>query len=199
MYSWIRRNLNGSLVAAVAAVALAACGTENGTAPDQSSANAEAATMAQSNSFGGPVDLGTCDSLAAPTGNHLVAKFYAKGYQIYRWDGSTWAFVEPSAKLYLGKFAIVQVGAHYVGPTWESLSGSKVVGSVSKRCPSTSGSIPWLLLSAASTEGYGIFRGVTFIQRFNTTGGTAPSQPGTQVGQMANVPYTADYAFYRGN
>ena len=39
--------------------------------------------------------------------------------------------------------------------------------------------------------------GTTFIQRVNTTGGKAPSTDGAFVGQVARVPYTADYFFYR--
>jgi hypothetical protein len=57
--------------------------------------------------------------------------------------------------------------------------------------------IPWLRLRAAHTEGPGIFADTTFIQRVNTTGGKAPSVNGTFVGQVARVPYTADYFFYR--
>jgi hypothetical protein len=58
-------------------------------------------------------------------------------------------------------------------------------------------SIPWLLLSAASNEGPGIFADTTFIHRVNTVGGKAPSTDGTFVGQVARVPYNADYFFYR--
>ena len=57
--------------------------------------------------------------------------------------------------------------------------------------------IPWLLLVAVSTEGPGVLDGVTYIQRVNTTGGLAPAVPGTFVGQEADVPYTAEYYFYR--
>jgi hypothetical protein len=59
--------------------------------------------------------------------------------------------------------------------------------------------IPWLLLAAvpASTEGPGIFADTTYIQRVNTSGGKAPSVTGNFVGQVARVPYTADYYFYR--
>jgi hypothetical protein len=31
----------------------------------------------------------------------------------------------------------------------------------------------------------------------NTVGGIAPSSPGGIVGEIAEVPYTADYLFYR--
>jgi len=37
---------------------------------------------------------------------------------------------------------------------------------------------------------------VNFIQRLRTVGGNAPTTPGT-LGQVAKIPYTADYLFYR--
>jgi len=57
--------------------------------------------------------------------------------------------------------------------------------------------ISWLRLTALNPEGPGVFAGTTFIQRVNTTGGKAPSANGTFVGQVARIPYTADYFFYR--
>jgi hypothetical protein len=59
--------------------------------------------------------------------------------------------------------------------------------------------IPWLLLSAVpdKAQGPGIFADTTFIQRVNTTGGKAPFENGAFVGQVAKIPYTADYFFYR--
>jgi hypothetical protein len=53
------------------------------------------------------------------------------------------------------------------------------------------------LLEATLSEGPGIFSRVNFIQRLNTVGGKAPSNPGSSVGEVARVPYTADYYFYR--
>jgi hypothetical protein len=143
------------------------------------------------------VDLGSCDSLRVPAGNKQSHHVYATGYQIYRWNGTRWGFVAPSATLSADAAFNSTVGTHYAGPTWESNSGSKVVGAVQKRCPSPIGSIPWLLLGAASSSGPGVFDGTTFIQRVNTTGGVAPSAPGQAVGEVANVYYTAEYYFYR--
>ncbi|MFN8653767.1 MAG: DUF3455 domain-containing protein [Gemmatimonadales bacterium] len=142
-------------------------------------------------------ELGSCDSLAAPPETRLIARLFATGDQIYRWDGQAWVFVAPSARLYLTPFGRGQVGIHYAGPTWESLSHSKVVGAVSKRCTPDTRAIPWLLLTAVSSTGPGLFDGVTAIQRLSTTGGLAPSAPGATIGQTANVPYTAEYRFYR--
>ena len=76
--------------------------------------------------------------------------------------------------------------------------GSAVVGAVQKRYTPDPDSIPWLLLGAVSADGPGIFHRVTYIQRVNTVGGLAPDYPGT-AGEVARVPYTADYYFYRAH
>lgn len=173
---------------------LAAC---SGEAPLGNSGRAVVAMIENANAR--DTDLGQCDSLAAPEGSRLAAKLYAEGDQIYRWDGTRWMFVAPSARLYPEPEARAEVGTHYAGPTWESVSGSKVVGSVIRRCTPDARAIPWLLLSGVSSAGPGIFEGVTWVQRLNTTGGNAPSQPGSFIGELSNVPYTAVYQFYRND
>src|SRR5439155_17162999 len=103
----------------------------------------------------------------------------------------------PAAVLYANAGYDGEVGTHYAGPTWESNSGSKVVGRRVAGCTPDSTAIPWLLLQAVSTDGPGIFHRVTYVQRVNTVGGVAPSAPGSFVGEEADVPYTAEYYFYR--
>jgi hypothetical protein len=71
-----------------------------------------------------------------------------------------------------------------------------VVGAVSKRCTASPDAIPWLLLRAISSEGPGVFNGVTHIQRVNTVGGTAPTEAGS-LGEVREIAYTAEYFFYR--
>src|SRR5262249_20818398 len=137
-----------------------------------------------------------CDKLAIPDGNTLTFHAYASGVQIYRWDGANWVFVAPSATLYADPGYHGKVGIHYSGPTWESNSGSKVVGMRLEACTPDASAIPWLKLGAISSQGPGVFNGATFIQRVNTVAGKAPAIPGTTVGQLANVPYTAEYYFY---
>jgi hypothetical protein len=193
----IPSGLGLSVVSAVAAIALVGCGGETGVGPGQEGTPTEAVATTSAIASNRTVDLGGCDSLRASAESRLVAKWHARGVQIYRWDGTAWVFVEPSASLYAGRHNQRLVATHYAGPTWESRSGSKVVGSVSRKCTPTPNAIPWLLLNAASTEGHGIFRGVTQIQRLETVGGLAPERPGSIAGEMARVPYTADYAFYK--
>jgi hypothetical protein len=156
-----------------------------------------AATAVAMTQKGRDIDLGNCDSLRVEKGNKLASRLFARGVQIYRWNGTAWAFVAPSAKLYPNAQASGVIGTHYAGPTWETNSGSKVVGAVAKRCPADPASIPWLLLRVASVDGSGLFHDATFIQRINTVGGNAPAAPGTVVGEEANIPYTAEYLFYR--
>src|SRR5262249_22812284 len=116
---------------------------------------------------------------------------------IYRWNGMSWTFVAPEAALYADAGGNNAVGTHYAGPTWESASGSKVVGQVLERCTPNPDAIDWLKLKAVSSQGPGPFRRVTFIQRVNTVGGKAPTRSGDTVGELARVPYTAEYFFYR--
>ena len=78
-----------------------------------------------------------------------------------------------------------------------SNSGSIVKGTVVFPLTVNANAIPWVLLSATSEGGAGIFADTTFIQRVNTVGGKSPSEDGTVIGQVAEVPYTADYFFYR--
>jgi len=82
-------------------------------------------------------------------------------------------------------------------PTWESNNSGKVVASRLEGCTPDPTAIPWLLLQKVSTEGPGIFDRVTYIQRVNTSGGLAPSDPGHFVGEQVEVPYAAQYYFYR--
>jgi len=137
-----------------------------------------------------------CGNIAAPGGNELVFHAYAIGFQIYTWNGTSWGTSVPAAVLYGDAGYHGQVAIHFAGPTWESISGSKVVGSKIQSCTPDASAIPWLLLKAVSTSGPGVFNGVTYVQRLNTVGGKAPSAPGSFVGQVAQVPYTAEYFFY---
>lgn len=138
-----------------------------------------------------------CDSVQVPPGNKVAFHVYAVGVQRYRWNGTSWAFVEPVATLYAAPNYHGKVGIHYAGPTWESNSGSKVVAARLAGCSPDPTGIPWLLLQTVSNDGPGIFSSVTYVQRVNTVGGLAPVAPGSSIGMVVDVPYTAEYYFYR--
>ncbi|MFN8653654.1 MAG: DUF3455 domain-containing protein [Gemmatimonadales bacterium] len=179
---------------AIAAVLLAACGSESTTAPDGAVMSQPA--VAASRSFE-PGSLGTCDSLAVPAGSHLLAHYYASGDQIYFWEGQKWLFIGPDAILYRDRAGRRQVGVHQVAGVWESKDGSKVVGQVQRSCTPSSTAIAWQLLSVLGQMGPGIFARVDAIQRIRTEGGLPPVTPGTVYGQQVRSPYRAEYLFYR--
>ena len=137
-----------------------------------------------------------CDRLQVQ-GGRVAFHVYALGVQIYRWNGASWVFVAPAARLFADAEYHAEVGTHYAGPTWESNSGGKVVASRVENCTPDPTAIAWLLLQKVSSEGPGIFDRVSFIQRVNTAGGLPPSGPGPFVGAEEEVPYTAEYYFYR--
>ena len=92
-------------------------------------------------------------------------------------------------------------------PTWRSpidqsavygTTVASVVAGSSPSCP-TSGAVSCLLLkSIIATNGQvspGLLGAVTYIQRLDTVGGSAPAGECT-VGQIIQVPYRATYNFY---
>lgn len=127
----------------------------------------------------------------------------AQGVQIYtcaakQGGGFDWSFKAPEAVLFDagGRPAV----RHFAGPSWQANDGSIVVGEAVANVPSPNGQgVPWLLLRAKAHQGAGIFAGVTYIQRLDTNGGTAPALPcgPPNIGQEARIPYTAVYVLYQ--
>jgi hypothetical protein len=144
-------------------------------------------------------------ALRPPPGQTAFVEALASGVQIYECapkadqpSAFDWNFRAPEALLV--DRAGRSIGKHYAGPTWESTDGSTVVGEVKSRDPGPDKSaIPWLLLTAKSTGGSGLFSQTRSIQRVQTSGGIAPAQACTSdnAKQVARVPYTATYYFYR--
>jgi hypothetical protein len=137
--------------------------------------------------------------IAVEEGNKVSFHGFGVGFQVYRWNGISWGNAVPDATLFDEDGNVVS--SHFgvsTGPAWQSNSGSKVAGKLPPAAViMDTNAIPWLRLEALTTEGPGVFADTTFIQRVNTTGGKAPSADGTSIGQVARVPYTADYFFYR--
>jgi Protein of unknown function (DUF3455) len=148
------------------------------------------------------------DDIPAPlrvaTTEVTTQRAHAVGVQIYRCrpnkdesERFEWQFTAPEADLF--DKAGHRIGKHYAGPTWEANDGSQVMGQVAARANSPDpNAIAWLLLSAKSTSGSGIFSGVRFIQRLHTAGGNAPAEGCNQASadREVRVPYSADYWFY---
>ncbi|MGH8642222.1 MAG: DUF3455 domain-containing protein [Burkholderiales bacterium] len=136
--------------------------------------------------------------LKAPAGEQLTLETVATGVQIYECSAGKWNFKAPEAHLF--DRSGNKIGTHYAGPTWESNDGSKVVAAIAARSDAPdANAIPWLLLSAKSTAGSGVFDRTKSIQRVSTVGGTTPTDPCTQAdaGKVARVAYQAVYYFYQ--
>ncbi len=142
--------------------------------------------------------------LRVPTNSVLTLRAHAAGVQIYQCRADkddaariAWFLKEPEADLF--DHSGNKIGKHYAGPTWEATNGSKVTGEVVARANSPDpNAVAWLLLSAKSTSGNGVFGRVRFIQRLRTVGGNAPSDGCNQAsaGAEVRVAYSAEYWFY---
>jgi len=144
------------------------------------------------------------DAVKVSPSEVLLFTAKARGVQIYVGQASKddptkyeWVFKAPEADLFdaQGK----KIGHHFAGPTWKSTDGSSVAGTLKGHAPSPdANAVPWLLVSAKSHEGSGVFSPVTSIQRLETTGGKAPAGgcAPADAGKELRVPYTAVYYFY---
>ena len=131
--------------------------------------------------------------IAVPAGNKPYLTLHAVGVQIYSCNGQAWVPVAPRADLYDREGELV--GTHYAGPRWQTKDGSTVVASRVSGVNVDPTAVDWLLLAATPTA-EGRLGLTTYIQRINTTGGRAPAG-GCEAGSQIEVPYTADYVFWR--
>ena len=149
----------------------------------------------------GPELPAECGIIAVDPGHRLAFHTYATGVQVYQWNATTnfWDFVEPRAALFAEPSFHGEVGSHFKGPNWQSKSGSRVKAQaeLGRACTPDPTAIAWLRLKSTEVSGAGIFRDISYIQRFNTTGGLRPTVPATTPGEIKEVEYTAEYYFYR--
>jgi len=138
-----------------------------------------------------------------PPGNELALSLSARGVQVYTCLMATtgefaWTFKAPEATLFDREGEIV--ATHSAGPTWESTRDhSKIVGTrIASVASVTAGAIPQLLLSAVVQVPGPTFGKVSYVQRLNTVGGSAPASGCDMAHQGAEVrvPYTATYTFW---
>jgi uncharacterized protein DUF3455 len=138
-------------------------------------------------------------------GHKVFLSGHAVGVQIYRCNaaagGFAWGLVAPRANLYDDNGKLIMT--HYGGPTWEARDGSKVVGARDGQATVDATAIPWLRVKAVSTSagpGGDRLLKTAYIQRVATTGGLAPAAAdcnAATAGAQVEVPYTADYYFWK--
>src|SRR6266542_3067386 len=159
-----------------------------------------ALTLVVQVALAGPPSPSVPDQIKVGDGNKVFLIGHAVGVQIYSCNGSTWSSAVPRANLYddNGKLIIT----HFAGPTWQAKDGSRAVGTVVDKVIPDRTAIPWVLLSTTTTPGPDGDRlvGTSFIQRINTTGGLTPPAAdcnAATAGTVVEVPYTADYVFWK--
>ncbi|MEZ4864247.1 MAG: DUF3455 domain-containing protein [Caldilineaceae bacterium] len=161
-------------------------------------------------------------NIQVPAGHKLFAIGQAVGTQNYVClpadGGVKFTLFTPQATLFRDG---EEAATHYFSPnpteggavraTWQYSKDTSIVwGKVADGNSSTDpafvapGAIPWLLVTIVGAQN-GLTGGdklakTTFIQRLNTSGGSAPATgctATTDIGNRAYVPYTADYYFYK--
>lgn len=142
------------------------------------------------------------DGIAVGEGYKPYLIGHAVGVQIYDCNGVSWSLRAPSANLYGDNGQLI--ATHFGGPSWQAKDGSKVIA---RRAADPvivdDKAIPWLLLeptSATAGPDGDRLAGTKYIQRIATTGGVAPAAStcnGETAGDVAEIPYTADYVFWK--
>jgi hypothetical protein len=146
-----------------------------------------------------PPSLGLFSRIKTPDGHEVVARYPAKGVQIFRCERNgqayEWRFRQPEAELFDAQGQSVgRHGAHF---SFEHRDGSRTLGTVVAHDKGGAEALPWLLFSAKSF-GKGEFGGVTYVQRINTQGGMPPrSCDAGQANRLLRVDFSAEFVFYR--
>ncbi len=145
------------------------------------------------------------DKLNPPAGHKPFLVGHAVGVQIHACKpsgaGYAWSFVGPRADLRDDHGKVIVT--HFGGPSWRAKDGSTVVASRVRGVTVDPTAIPWLLLkretAIAGPDGDRLAH-TTFIQRVATTGGLPPTAAectADSAGSAREIPYTADYVFWK--
>jgi hypothetical protein len=168
-------------------------------------AAAAAALAVAQGAQAGPAAPAVPSDIAVPEGHKPFLVGHATGVQIYDClavaGGHSWRLAAPRATLTNdhGK----PLAEHYGGPTWEARDGSTVVAKRDGGVNVDPTAIDWLRLATDSTSAGADgdrLTSTTYIQRINTVGGLAPAAADCDAdaaGERREVPYTADYVFFK--
>jgi outer membrane protein assembly factor BamB len=84
------------------------------------------------------------------------------------------------------------------GPVWTASDGSALAGRVEKSTPAPAqASTPWALYKVVRHGGHGVLGEQSYVQCLYTHAGRAPAAPPRRAGDVARVPYMAQYWFYK--
>src|SRR5690349_2263832 len=96
------------------------------------------------------------DAIAVGDTNRVNFHGFGVGFQIYTWNGVSWGSAVPEATLFDHEgnvvalhFGVFDVNGRFVGPAWQSNSGSEVVGKLPPAAVIVNqDAIPWLRLES---------------------------------------------------
>jgi hypothetical protein len=155
----------------------------------------------------GPAEPAVPIEIAVADGHKLFLVAHALGVQIHECipngSGYRWRFLGPRANLYDDQGTLI--ATHFSGPSWQARDGSKVTATLDGNASVTVDptAIPWLrlqVISASAGPDGDRLAATKYIQRIRTTSGLAPAAASCNeatFGDVAEVPYTADYAFWK--
>ena len=142
------------------------------------------------------------DTIRVEAGHKPYLAGHATAVQIFRCNAPrSWGLVAPRADIVDDKGKLIMT--HGAGPSWTARDGSSVKAQRVDGVTVDSSAVAWLLLKAvqpaAGADGDKLVK-TTFIQRINTVGGlSSPASTCTagNVGAIEEIPYTADYVFWK--
>ena len=140
-----------------------------------------------------------CDSVQVPAGNTLALRVYALGVPGLQMEWHQLGVCRASGDVVCQRsLSRVKSASTTPVPPGRVIAAAKWFAArvPGTGCTPDSSAIPWLKLQMVTTEGAGIFSSVTFIQRVNTTGGTAPTAPGIDRRSEGGALHS-QYYFYR--
>jgi Protein of unknown function (DUF3455) len=134
------------------------------------------------------------DALRPPSGSVAIGAYVVvHGTQTYTCAGPTGygTASTPEAQL-IGTGGPIH---HFAGPSWQSRRDKSLVTATKDAAVDRAGTIPELRLKVTSRSGSGILDKADYINRLQTSGGTAPAGP-CEAGTTVSVPYQAVYVFW---
>ncbi len=143
----------------------------------------------------------------APQGRAVAYKIFARGVQVYQWNGTAWAPAGPLADLYAldphDAPLPDKIGTHSMHlktPAWEFAAGRVIVDKPEVIPGAGPQDIDWLRVQLRDDAENRQGLNYSHLLRVRTRLGKAPdkdTQPGEYVGQRCGVGYESYYVFLR--
>ena len=140
-------------------------------------------------------------SVTPPEASEEAFRLEASGEQVFRClidaRGWYWKFEAPNAYLFdpLTNQAVAKHGYNF---TFVHNDGSCLTTRIVSTAPQGKKDLSDALFTVASRDGYGRLSQIQYVQRLNAKGGVPTTMCTKEKrGQLARVPFTADFIFYR--